>query len=215
MTLLNKDRLVIKPVERIATVIPKDRVTLVLGLPGTGKSTTILKALIEDGIKPIWFNMDESDTPLDTVNDIDMFDGEYVLDFINGKFTDLAGSVVVLDTYERIYEMIEYNNSLKEPGDKLSKEKLQASLVHALEDRAKEGITVIVIAHPEEYVGRDGIFKDNPSLARRAYEIVSFETRLSTSMKEMANGKGVTNLMYLKKARNYNGKTILINWMRD
>ena len=214
MTLLDKDRLVIKPVERIATLIPKNKVTLVLGLPGTGKSTTILKALIEDGIKPIWFNMDESDTPLDTVNDIDMFDGKYVLDFINGRFTDLTGSVVVLDTYERMYEMVEYSNNLKEPKDHKTKDKLQMSLVHALEARAKEGITVIVIAHPEEYVGRDGIFKDNPFLARRAYEIISFETKISHSLKDLKSGKATTNLLYLKKARNYTGETTLINWMR-
>jgi len=216
MTLMDKDRLVLSPVKRLAEVFPENKVTLVLGLPGSGKTTSVLKALKQDGIKPIWFNYDHSDTVIDTSNDVDMFDGEYVPYFINGEIDDIKNRVIVIDTYERMWEQLEFRNMQKEKEFRLTRVELQHSIVTLLEKVSEQNNnTIIVIAHPEEYVGRDGIFKDNPTLARRAYEILSFEKRLSTSIKELKAGNAETNFMYIKKGRCYTGKTTFIDWMRD
>lgn len=51
MKLMNKDKLMITKINRIAEVIPEKRLTLVLGFPGSGKTTSILKALVKQGIK--------------------------------------------------------------------------------------------------------------------------------------------------------------------
>jgi hypothetical protein len=215
MKLMNKDRLMISKINRIAEVIPESKLTLVLGLPGSGKTTSVLKALVGQGIKPIWFNYDESDTPLDTEKDIHMFNGEYALDLVLGNIEDLKDEVILIDTYERFWEQFIHWNLSKDRKDRYTTDELKHLLVNLLETRCKEGLTVLVLAHPEEYVGRDGIFKDNPVLARRAYEIISFETRLSTSVKELRAGNGTSHFMYLKKARAFTGNTTYMNWMRD
>ena len=44
---------------RIGSIIPKHSLTLVTGLPATGKSFSILKFLNQEQIKPFVFNLDE------------------------------------------------------------------------------------------------------------------------------------------------------------
>ena len=216
MELMKKDRLKIEPVKRIAGVFPEGKVTLVLGLPGTGKTTSTLKAFIRDGIKPIWFNYDMSDTVIDTEKDVDMFDGEHVIDFLNGEIDDIKDRVVIIDTYERLWELVSAEDKLRKKTYRRTKEEMQHLIVNLLEKRCEmDGNTIVVIAHPTEYVGRDGIFNDNPTLARRAYELISLEVKLSTSIKDLKAGTAATRWTYIKKARCYSGKTSIQDWMRE
>lgn len=215
MTLLDKERLIPSPVERIGQLIPKGKLTLVLGLGGTGKSTSILKALIQDNIKPIWFNFDESETPLD-ISMIDCFSGKYCLNFIFGKYDDVKNKTIVIDTYERLWEKFINLNKQKAKSDRMTSEELKIYLVNYLEHNCKiNNNTIIVIAHSKEYVGKDGIFTDNETLVRRAYEVIAIEVKVSTSKKEIQNGNAETQYTYVKKGRGYTGKRVIINWMID
>lgn len=144
-----------------------------------------------------------------------MFKGDYILDFILSNIGDLKDEIVLIDTYERFCEQFMQWNLSKDRKDRYTSEELKHLVVNLLEERCKKETTVLVLAHSEEYVGRDGIFKDNPVLTRRAYEIISFETRLSTSVKELKVGNRTSNFIYLKKARAFTGKTTYLNWMRS
>jgi len=208
MTLLNKERLMIETVDRIG-VFPKNKVTLMLGLPGVGKSTTAIKELQHHGVIPIWFNLDHSDTTADK-DKIDMFDDKYLSDLLMCKIGDIKGRVVVIDTYTRLDSYVRDEMSAYTDGVDIQK-----FIVNRLELLANSGVTVIVLAHPEDYVGRDGIFKDNPLLARNCYELITIETRISTAKKELESGNAISYYTYIKKGRNYKGDTFITNWMRD
>jgi hypothetical protein len=209
-------------VDRIGTVFPKNKLTLVLALPGSGKTTTTLKALIADNIVPIWFNLDYSDTTANK-DKIEQFDDTYLMDLLLLKIEDVKDRVILIDTYERLEEVvIHYLIDSKTP---LPKDEVKRYIVNKLEELADSGVTVIVLAHPEDYVGRDGIFNDNIFLPRRAYEVISMETKLSTSTQVLKGEKKLkgTNKLeestsyftHIKKGRAYDGPRVIHNWMRD
>ena len=55
-----RKQLVIEPIKRIGEIFPQNKLTLLTGLPGTGKTYSTIKAFNRDGITPIYFNLDET-----------------------------------------------------------------------------------------------------------------------------------------------------------
>jgi predicted ATP-dependent serine protease len=188
------------PYKRIGGLIPENRLTLVTGLPGSGKSFSLLKFLNQEKIKPIYFNLDE-DASLLTMDAI-FPDPKHLSDFLDSKITDLKGHTIVIDTYQRVVDLIADKGNTKEFQESFTNNLLKIS--------KEEECTIIVIGHPEDYVGKDSIFKDNQSLVRNCHEHIHLDVILP-------RGKTVTNTVYrtfIKKGRGITGERIIENWMR-
>lgn len=197
MKLLQKKRLEVTSIERIGGLIPVGKLTLVTGLPGSGKSYSTIKFLNSHGIRPIYFNLDETEIgELDT----EMFGSEDLMDLLNFNYTDLSDQVIILDTYTRVEHIS--NLSKEELAERLE----QLSIYY--------NATIILIAHPEEYVGKDGIFKDNITIARNCYEFLHLEKNISSSTSKGTTTKTSSFWLYINKGRGYSGDRIIENWMR-
>lgn len=187
---------------RIGNIIPKHKLTLLTGLPSTGKSFSLMKFLHKEGIKPFVFNLDE-DPSLIQFPTIGMSsDATLLKEFLNGNVTDLDNEVIIIDTYSRMVADLELNNTKEE----------QRILTDTLLSLCKsKGYTIIIIGHPEDYVGRSSIFNDNQSLVRDSHEHLHIDKILSSSVKN-------TNPLYrfyINKGRGIGGTIIIDNWMRD
>ncbi len=162
-------RLVIEPVERIGNVIPKNRVTLVTGLPGTGKSYSIGKFLNENDIKPIYFNLDATE-----IGDlkVDMFGGEALVELAMkyNDFKDLKDKTIVIDTYARFEELMSAHLD--------TSALVEGRVVQLFENITKKyKCTLIVIGHTEDYVAKDSVFNANKALSRNTYEHLHFSRK--------------------------------------
>ena len=210
MKFMDRERLVIEPVERIGNIIPKNRVTLVTGLPGTGKSYSIVKFLNKNSIEPVYFNLDAT-----ALGDLkaDMFDGKDLRELFAGrnKFEDMKDKVIVVDTYARFEELL-FSVIPPEKSKILTNE----SIVSLLEGFInKYQCTIIIIGHPEDYVGKDSIFKDNPALVRHCYEHLHFEKKITSATVKKINTITEHHILYITKGRAYTGERIIHHWMRE
>lgn len=186
---------------RIGNVIPRNKLTLLTGLPGTGKSFTLLKFLNKENIKPILFNLDE-DPELNKM-DIISIDPVHLPNLIAGDITDLKGHVIIIDTYQRMYELLSPNGNTE-----AFQIKITTKLLNLCDT---EDCTIIVIGHPEDYVGKASIFKDNQTLVRNAHEHIHFDCILPTGK----NRADVLYRMFIKKGRGIGGTQMFDNWLRD
>ena len=196
-------QLEVESVSRIGDLLPVGKITLLTGLPGVGKTFSILKFLNQNNIKPIYFNLDETE-----IKDMDVynFGSDKLTDFISCKYKDLKDEVIVIDTYARF----QYHISSITDGSP-SKE----DITKAIEEIVKYyGCTLIILGHPEDYQGSDGIFKDNPSLARNCYEYIHLSKEVKSKTAKGVTTKEALYFMYVMKGRNYTGSRIIENWMR-
>lgn len=186
---------------RIGNIIPKSSLTLVTGLPATGKSFTTLKFLNQEGIKPFVFNLDEDPSQLQFKTIGMTSDREALKAFINGEIEDLDNEVIVIDTYSRLIAELGIQNTEQE----------QRWITDTLLNLCKsKGYTIIIIGHPEDYVGKSSIFKDNQSLVRDCHEHIHFD-------KTMPTGKNIQNISYatyINKGRGIGGSSVIENWLR-
>ncbi len=199
----------IQKTERISKIFPKGKVSLILGLPGSGKSTSTIKALTEDDIEPVYFNLDETEVG-DNIQLKNMFGEEQLVDFMFGNYEDIRNQVVVIDTYIRVeHHML--GRKLKD-GTEITKD----ILVEMFETLSKKyNLTLIILAHPQDYASREGIFIDNPLLARNCYEMMYLEHSYTKGTGK-DRGKIFENfILYIKKGRGYTGEMVIHNWMRD
>jgi len=186
--------------KKIAKFIPEAKVTLLTGLPGTGKTISILKHLNKYGIKPIIFNLDEDAEVLKYKLTGSISSAKTFINFINGKYTDLDNEVVIIDTYQRVEEILKITKTKHEL-------KFTSRLLHLAK---KHSITIIIIGHPADYVGRSSIFNDNPSLIRNCYEHLHLDKIEDKRRKPPT----LNYRLYVNKARG-TGAFIIENWMRD
>ena len=188
--------------KRIGGVIPCGVITMFTGLPGTGKSFSLMKFLNQQGVKPFVFNLDE-DPELANFNFIGMTsDKEALLAFIEGQAEGIDGEVIVIDTYARLSEYYGTGqNTLKD----------QLEITQKLENLCKtKGYTIIVVGHPEDYVGKSSIFKDNQSLMRNSHEHLHIDKIQSTGRKQ----EPILYRFYISKGRGIGGASSIDNWMR-
>ena len=202
MNFMDIKRMELEEIERIGGILPKNKLTLVTGLPGTGKTYTTVKFLNQNGIKPIYFNLDNT-----SIGDleVEMFDGQAMIELFNmgNDFKDLHGKVVIVDTYSRMESFM---------PTMVKNHQVAVDTMEKLTDRY--GITLIIIGHPEDYVGKDSIFKDNPALIRHCYEHIHFEKKTSSSTKNKQVSITEYFITYITKGRGYTGERIFINWLR-
>ncbi len=201
MNFMERDRTIINDVERIGGIIPIGKITLLTGLPGTGKSYTTVKFLNHHLITPLYFNLDE--TSIDSLN-AEMFGEDDLIDLINpdNHFDDISDKVIIIDTYIRFEDII----------GQLPKTKIVSMLESMIE---RYGFTIIIIGHPEDYVGKDSIFKDNPILIRHCYEHIHLEKKNHSSTSKGITTISETNITYIKKGRANGGSKIIQDWMRE
>ena len=186
---------------RIGNIIPKHSLTLVTGLPATGKSFTILKFLNQEQIKPFVFNLDEDPALLQFPYLGMTSDRNLLKGFLNGEVEDLDNEVIVIDTYSRMIAELGLENTKEE------QRQITDTLLNLCRDK---GYTILIIGHPEDYIGRSSVFKDNQSLVRDCHEHLHFDKILST-------GRTLDKPLYrfsINKGRGIGGTQIIDNWMR-
>ena len=192
----------IPTLKRIDNMIPVVGVTLWTGLPATGKSYTLLKFLNMNGVSPLVFNLD-GDAALANFSCSGMTDDPSILKaVINGEAEDLTDSIIVIDTYSRVSALLFPNNTLndqREFADKL------------LAAATKYNSGIIVIGHPEDYVGKSSIFKDNQSLIRDCHEHIHIDKIVSTGRKQ----EEILYRTFRNKGRGVGGTIEINNWMRE
>jgi predicted ATP-dependent serine protease len=185
---------------RIGGIIPKNEVTVVVGLPSTGKTHTTIKFLNEHKITPVVFNLDES------VHDITLqchsVEGKYITDFYNGRFSDLKDLVVIIDTYQLMTDELTNDPDSTEFKKEVSK-KLR-EIAHT------EECTIIVIGHTEDFASKDGIFEANKYLIRDCAEHIIMTAKSTNKMTNNTISYHTT----IKKGRGIGGTIIIENWMR-
>ena len=192
---------VITPIPRIAGIIPINRLTLLTALPGCGKSYSLLKFLNLNHITPIFFNLDE-DAALQEFSMYNFTDPDILKSIMLGEAEDLKDTVIVIDTYIRLLDVLGVSENTKET---------QIEVAQQLEKLCEYyQCTIIVIGHPEDYVGRSSIFKDNQYLVRCAAEHVHIDKILSTK-----KGSQPEYRMYVNKGRGISGSKIYEDWLRE
>lgn len=188
---------------RVGGIIPLESLTLFTGLPGTGKSFSLMKFLNKEGIHPFVFNLDEDPT-LQKFKYSGMTSSEEALKaFLRGEVTDLDNEVIVIDTYARLAET--FGSGMNSQDDQINLTRLLLNLCK------KHHYTIIVIGHPEDYVGKSSIFKDNQTLIRHAAEHLHLDKIMSTGRKL----EPILYRFYVNKGRGIGGTFTIDDWMRD
>ena len=187
--------------KRIGNLIPRNNLTLLSGLPGTGKSYSLLKFLNEHQISPILFNLDYDATLLPFTLEASRDDPDELKYLVNNEFDNIQDSVIVLDTYQHCKELLG-----------LESEKHQEAFVRKLQVLCSEqNCTIIVVGHPTDLVGSTGIFKDNPSLVRNCYEHLHLDKVIDKRKKPLIPAF----TLYINKGRGMGGSKVIADWMRD
>ena len=202
MDIAEMPKLIVPNYVHIGGIIPKNELTLIAGLAGVGKTYTLVKFLNMNQITPVIVNLDYA--PLNKLACLQY--GEVFLDhaFIKDDITGLTDRVVIIDTYQRLADYL------------ISKFKkiTNSEIVRLLETFVKKNqCTLIIIGHPEDYIGKDGVFKDNPVLVRNAAEYIHIDQMLPRAK----NGT-TTDIIFqttIKKGRANGGTRIIQNWLRE
>lgn len=195
----------ILPIKRVADVIPVKKLTLLHGIQGSGKSYSLLKALNSVSIIPIHINLDHS-TGLDKLKAHNVAE-KFLRDFIDKVFDKNAfkETYVIIDTYTRL------DGWLKSTNPNLTNQEI-FTLIEGLQKYYID-ITIIVIGHTMPFVGRDGIFTDNPTLVRGVEEELFLEKQQYKSTKSSPARSEYT--LHIQKGRGYKGQRTIVNWMRE
>ncbi len=184
-----------------AQVFPTNCLTLLHGPQGSGKSYTAINELNKEGIKPVYIAVEDS-------FGLSGLDKHYVDESIlnhmmKGEDIDgLDGQVVIIDTYTRLQFTL-----IKEGYD-------HNQILTMLERiRCTYNITLIIIGHTRNFVGKDGIFDDNPVLARGVAEELFIE-KSSYKATKTQEARVEYNL-HVIKGRGNGGSRIIPHWGRE
>lgn len=200
MRLLQMPNSLLSPVPRIGNIIPINKLTLLTALPGSGKSYSLMKFLNLNNVTPVLFNLD-NDSNLQQFSAYHFTDTSYVQAIFNDEVLDLKDTVIIFDTYIRLLDALNLKNT--EDNQKYVANKLE-SLTEQYQ------CTIIVIGHPEDYVGKSSIFKDNPYLVRNAFEHIHIDKILSTKKHSVPEYR-----LYVNKGRGICGSRIHEDWLRE
>lgn len=187
--------------EFLAEYFPKQEITLVHGTYGSGKSYSTIKAFNKVGIKPYYINLDYTAG----LSGLDYHNlSENILDVIHQVKEFNEDSVVILDTYT-VLDMI--------LTGKFGKQLEQAAVVTYLDKLRKSfNGTLVVIGHTADFVGKDGIFRDNAILARNAAEVLWVEkVEYKATTKKEAHTQYT---LHVNKGRGNGGSRLVQSWMR-
>ena len=201
MKVLTMPMSIITPIPRIDGILPINRLTLLTALPGSGKSYSLLKFLNLNKITPVIFNLDH-DAALQDFAAYHYTDHDLLKSIMCGQAEDLRGTVLIIDTYVRLLDVLDASENTKA---------MQVEIAQQLEKLCDlYQCTIVVTGHPEDYVGRSSIFKDNQYLVRCAEEHLHMDKILSTK-----KGTPPEYRMYVNKGRGISGTKIIDNWLRE
>ncbi len=184
----------------IADYFPEHALTLLHGKQGSGKSYSTLKAFNDIGIEPLFIAVEDT-TGLGDLKKHYLSES-LLTNMINEKsIKGLDNKVVIIDTYSRLHEQL-HNDGYSD----LEILQLFESMIE------RYNITLIVIGHTRNFVGKDGIFDDNTMLARGVAEELFIEkTVYKATSKILAR---VEYNLHVVKGRGTGGTKIVPNWMR-
>ncbi len=194
-----KDCIYIKgtAMEKIGDLIPKNKITLLHGRSGSGKTMSILKYLISHGIEPIFIDFDSNDEydEMEIVH-IDGYEFmEHMVDKDKNKrmLQELKNECIVIDTYALLQSYLDD----KKPEAQISK---------LLNIFTKHDITSIIVAHTIYYSGKPA----EPDVPFIFANHVACRLHLHNEVK-----KTKTEVyLEVEKLRGMDSK-IIQNWMRD
>lgn len=197
MLIMQQPIMKITSYSRIGNIIPRNEVTAIVGLPSVGKTHTVIKFLNQEGITPIVINLDES--PHDDSLNVISLPGSQIHNL--DKFTDLADKVIIIDTYQLMMDELGFDNTESE------QKKISRSLIRTAHEKQ---VTIIVLAHTEDFASKEGIFTANPFLIRDCAEQIIMQSKQTNKIKD----NEVSYCSTVKKGRGIGGTKIIDNWMR-
>ena len=142
----------------LSTYIEKNKITLIHGESGSGKSIFAVKELNEAGIKPVYIDFDDNElNEFRTLNcECDLIEGETFFDDFIGKnyynlelWNHLKDKVVIIDTWTLFSAYC---------GSELNAHRIVKDLIRL-------GSTVIILAHTTPYSGKE----DKPEMEDKIY----------------------------------------------
>jgi len=176
-----------EPLKLIGDLIPRDKVTLLHGRSGCGKTFSILKFFIEHGIEPVLLDFDDNEI----IDGALHIDGDMFIRGIKGNDAlqmELDKKVVIIDTYAMAAL------SLKKHLD-ITVEQFVASL----------DATVVVIAHTVYYSGKPA----EPAVPFEFANHVACRLHLHNDVKMTK----VNDYLEVEKLRG-KGSYNIVDWMR-
>lgn len=181
--------------EFIAELYPKGQLTVLHGTYGSGKSYSVIKSLNKAGITPIYVNLDNTAG----LSELNFYNVHAKFLYEIGDVTDVTkDSVLIIDTYTRVSELFDSKYT-------------DIDIANALEELT-DYCTVIVIGHTADFVGKDGIFRDNPVLVRNSAETLWLS---KTELKRTSTlPDRVEYSLHVNKGRGNGGPKVITNWMR-
>ena len=186
--------------ELIGGILPKNRLTLMHGAQGSGKTYSLIKMLNTEGISPVYLDFDHTDG-ISNLNYTRINSTFFNKMLSKEECVDLKGKVVVLDTYSRVH------------ADLLTKGLTEKGIFNVFEELITfYDITFVVIGHTRAFVGKDGIFQDNMHLVRGCSEELFLEK--TVYKKNKAGDPRVTFTLHVCKGRGSGGAKPIDNWMR-
>lgn len=160
-------------VKRVGGIYPENRVTLVCSKSIVDPLTSVLYTLVMEGYDVCWLNANNRATTLSSVIQKgveSVTDEKMIRAVLKGEVKIPSNLKAIVITNLEALELI--MDTVREPGHY---EHNQRTLANDLTALALSGLTVVVLGSAEEYIADDKIvFKQNPTLAAVAHEIVKF-----------------------------------------
>lgn len=169
--------------------VEENKVLLVHGESGVGKTIFIIKHLNDNNIKPLLLDLDDNEEEeLAALNcNCDMIDGYSLIgqDSTAEELAALKGKVLIIDTWYKFHT---------EAGS-------EAKAYKDIEKMTALGITVIVLAHTIPYSGKE----DKPEMADEIYRHIKGRLYIrKTTLKTM-----VEYHLLVEKIRGYKGDKLV------
>lgn len=173
----------------LTPLVEENKILLIHGESGAGKTVFIVKHLNENGITPLLFDLDDNEAEeLEGLNcKCDMVDGYAMLESMEDADVEaLKGKVVIIDTW-KLFQT--------EVGSEI--------LAHeVLKNMCKLGVTVVVIAHTTPFSGQN----DKPDVLDEIYRHI--KGRLYIRKTTLKNA--VEYHLLIEKIRGYKGDKIVL-----
>ncbi len=168
----------------LAQVFRQNKINLLYGESGSGKTVSAIKALNQDGIEPILFDLDDNDGP-------EQNDCSYI--HING-YKALANKHMVMPINKVI--IVDTWHTFSSAGGTIAKLEMMA-----------EHNTVILIDHNKDIATKKDIPTMNEELVNHLGSKLWLE-RIYTAK------NGTAHNLHIKKCRGYRGGSPIVEWMR-
>ena len=170
----------------IAEVFRKNKVNLLYGESGSGKTISAIKALNSVGIEPVLFDLDSNDSPAQNQCNYIHVDGYKSL--ADKSMTIPKDMVIIVDTWHM------YSSS----GGTI-----------ALLDRMAENNTVILIDHSRDIATK----RDIPIMKEELVNHLGSKLWLERTYHKQT--RTTSHNLHIKKCRGYIGQSPISEWMRE